>query len=215
MSFFCRSIETPDMLREPATRKIAAGCPKELLAKAFDRQRAGRPQLCPLPAADLPQPYRSLLVHNSDMTSTLKHYHQDDLSLRVLHREVSPSELRREVLLCRCADGKPVEYGVIRIALPAFAPSAREAILKGVVPLGQILDTFGIRHWSRPNEYFRIDGNEYLRRRLDDRSTAERFGRVNTLSRPAGGALAEVVEILPTTECGSAGASGRLRHEGR
>lgn len=186
------------MLRETATRKIAAGCPKELLAKAFDRQRAGRPQLCPLSAAALPQPYRSLLVHNSDMTSTLKHYHQDNLLLRVLHREVSSSELRREVLLCRCADGKPVEYGVIRIALPAFASSAREAILKGVVPLGQILDTFGIRYWSRPNEYFRIDDNEYLRRRLDDQSTAERFGRVNTLSRPAGGTLAEVVEILPT-----------------
>ena len=198
------------MLRETATCKIAAGSPKELLAEAFDRQRAGRPQLCSLPAAALPQPYRSLLVHNSDMTSTLKHYHQDNLSLRVLHREVSSSELRREVLLCRCADGKPVEYGVIRIALSSFASSAREAILKGVVPLGQILDAFGIRYWSRPNEYFRIDGNEYLRRRLDDRSTAERFGRVNTLSRPAGGELAEVVEILPTTECGSAGASGKL-----
>lgn len=186
------------MLREPAACKTAAGCPKELLAKAFDRQRAGRPQLRPLSAAAIPQPYRSLLVHNSDMTSTLKHYHQDNLSLRVLHLEVSQSELRREVLLCRCADGKPVEYGVIRIVLPIFDSPAREAILRGVVPLGQILDNFGIRYLSRPNEYFRIDDNEYLRRRLDDRSTAERFGRVNTLSNHAGSTFAEVVEILPT-----------------
>ncbi len=187
------------MLREPATCKTTAvGSLKQLLANAFDRQRARHPQLRPLSAAAIPQPYRSLLVHNSDMTSTLKHYHQDDLSLRVLHLEVSPSELRREVLLCRCADGKPVEYGVIRVLLLAFAPPAREAILKGLVPLGQILDTFGILYLSQPNEYFRINDNEYLRRRLDDRSTAERFGRVNTLSRPAGGKLAEVVEILPT-----------------
>lgn len=188
------------MLREPATLKTTAAALKELLAKAFDRQRAGRPHLCSLSAAAIPQPYRSLLVHNSDMTSTLKHYHQDKLSLRVLHLEVSQSELRREVLLCRCADGKPVEYGVIRIMLPAFAFPAREAILKGVVPLGQILDTFGIQYLSRPNEYFRISGNKYLRQRLEDRSAAERFGRVNTLSRPDGGAFAEVVEILPTTE---------------
>ncbi len=189
------------MLRVPATCKITAiDSPKELLAKAFDRQRTSRPQLRPLSAAAIPQPYRSLLVHNSDMTSTLKHYHQDDLSLRVLHLEVSPSELRREVLLCRCADERPVEYGVIRILLAAFAPPARKAILKGLVPLGQILDAFGIPYLSRPNEYFRINDNEYLRRRLDDRSTAERFGRVNTLSRPAGGELAEVVEILPTAE---------------
>ena len=201
MSFFFRSIETPDMLREPVTCKTnAAGSTKELLAKAFDRQRAGRPQLRPLSAAAIPQPYRSLLVHNSDMTSTLKHYHQDKLSLRVLHLEVSQSELRREVLLCRCTDGKPVEYGVIRIMLPAFASLASKAILKGVVPLGQILDTFGIQYLSRPNEYFKINDNEYLRRRLDDQSDAERFGRVNTLSRPTGGALAEVVEILPAVE---------------
>ena len=202
------------MLRAPATGKTtAADSLKELLAEAFYRQRVGRPQLRPLSAAAIPQPYRSLLVHNSDMTSTLKHYHQDKLSLRVLHLEVSPSELRREVLLCRCADGKPVEYGVIRIMLPAFAPPASEAILKGVVPLGQILDTFGIQYLSRPNEYFMINDDEYLRRRLDDRSTAERFGRVNTLSRPAGGKLAEVVEILPAMEGDSAGASGKLQHE--
>lgn len=189
------------MLREPVTCKTnAAGSTKELLAKAFARQRAGRPQLRPLSAAAIPQPYRSLLVHNSDMTSTLKHYHQDKLLLRVLHLEVSQSELRREVLLCRCTDGKPVEYGVIRIMLPSFASPASKAILKGVVPLGQILDTFGIQYLSRPNEYFKINDNEYLRRRLDDQSDAERFGRVNTLSRPTGGALAEVVEILPTVE---------------
>lgn len=189
------------MLRAPPTCKTtAADSSKELLAKAFYRQRAGCPQLRPLSAAAIPQPYRSLLAHNSDMTSTLKHYHQDKISLRVLHLEVSQSELRREVLLCRCTDKKPVEYGVIRIMLPAFASPASEAILKGVVPLGQILDTFGIQYLSRPNEYFRINDNKYLGRRLDDRSSAERFGRVNTLIRPAGGTLAEVVEILPTME---------------
>ncbi len=179
--------------------------PKELLAEAFARQGAGLPGLQPLPSEALPQPYRSLLVHDSDMTSTLKRRHQDNLSLKVLHLEVTEEEVRREVLLCRCLDEKPVEYGVIRIVLPPFTLPAREAILAGAVPLGQILDTFGVMYLSRPEEYFRIRHNEYLRRRLHDRGTADRFGRVNTLRQPAGNILAEVVEILPAAEFDAAG----------
>ena len=36
--------------------------------------------------AALPEPYRSLLVHERDMTSTLGQFHGDDIGLKVLHR---------------------------------------------------------------------------------------------------------------------------------
>ena len=34
----------------------------------------------------MPEPYRSLLVHERDMTSTLGQFHGGDIGLKVLHR---------------------------------------------------------------------------------------------------------------------------------
>ena len=47
----------------------------------------------------LPEPYRSLLVHERDMTSTLGQFHGDDIGLEVLHRHNDADAFYREVLL--------------------------------------------------------------------------------------------------------------------
>ncbi|MCS1410234.1 MAG: hypothetical protein M2R45_03425 [Verrucomicrobia subdivision 3 bacterium] len=193
------------MLREPITSGMGS-CRqlKQLLAEALARHGAGQAELATLPGDEMPEPYRRLLVHDADMTSTLKRFHEDTLSLKVLHLEVLETELQREVLLCRDLDRRPVEYGVIRIVLTAFELPAREAILEGAVPLGQILDTFGVEYVSQPNEYFQLGSNAYIGSCLADGDEADRFGRVNTLSQPSGGTLAEVVEILPVVAFDSA-----------
>ena len=177
-----------------------AGRFQELLTRAFSRQGMKYPELVKTSALEIPQPYRSLLVHDSNMTSKLQRHHRDSLSLEVLHLQADEDELEREVLLCRQGDGKPVEYSVIRIILASFGMPVRAAILAGAVPLGQILDTFGIEYSSQSREYFRIVGNQYLRQLLGDGNAAVRFGRINTLRQPRGGLLAEAIEILPAME---------------
>ena len=186
------------MLEQPATRRSdSARHPKDLLREAFSRHGLGAPELTLVSASEIPEPCRSLLVHEADMTSTLKRFHGDSLVLKRLHVEEIEGCLDREVVLCTKKEGRPVEYGVIRIMLTSFEAPARESILAGIIPLGQILDDFEVRYVSRPREYFRILNLPYLEKELDDPGVSERYGRINTLTKPTGELLAEVIEILP------------------
>jgi chorismate-pyruvate lyase len=187
------------MLEEPATRRSdSTRHPKDLLQEAFSRHGLGAPELTLVSAEEIPEPFHTLLVHDADMTSTLKRFHGDSLVLKRLHVEEIDGELDREVVLCTESKGRPVEYGVIRIALTSFDPAARESILAGVIPLGQILDDFAVSYVSRPSEYFRIQNLPYLEKELEDPGVSERYGRINSLTSPSGELLAEVIEILPS-----------------
>ncbi len=168
-----------------------------LLQGAFGRREIAVPEVEAVASDVIPEPYHGLLVHEADMTSTLSRYHGDQLVLSVLHREETETVLEREVLLCRSTDRRPVEYGVIRIALDAFGLAARDAILEGRVPLGQILDSFEVTYQSRPSAYLRVANSSFLTEQLNDGGGSVRYGRVNTLSQISGVVLAEVVEILP------------------
>ena len=88
----------PDFLRESLLR---AG----LVAEAF---RGCEP-------TEMPEPYRSLLVHEVDMTSTLERHHGEAMALEVLADGQSGGHYFREVVL-RCAQsGKAAEFGLIEI----------------------------------------------------------------------------------------------------
>ena len=189
------------MLEEAATRRVnSARQPTDLLREAFSRHGLGDPVLESVSPESIPEPYRQLLVHDSDMTSTLKRFHGDSLVLKRLHVEADDEEVRREVLLRTKHSDKAVEYGVIRIRLKPFAKEAREAIQAGVIPLGQILDDFEVPYSSRPSDYFRIASQPYLDGLLGDVGGVTRFGRMNSLSERSGALLAEVIEILPVSK---------------
>ena len=150
----------------------------------------------------MPEPYRSLLVHDGDMTSTLEAFHREPITLRLLDKRRVGRALLRKVVLIGRETGRPLEFGAIRIDLSAFEPVARWAILAGRTPLGAILARFGVVYESRPRLFFRLESDERIERKLEIARTAPDrpatlFGRQNVLSDPAGRALAEVVEILP------------------
>ena len=186
------------MLEETVTRNAgSARQPQDLLREAFSRHGLKAPELERVDVAEIPEPYRGLLVHDADMTSTLKRYHGDSLVLNRLHLERGTNVLDREVVLCKASSGKPVEYGVIRIMLAPFENQAQEVIMAGEKPLGQILDDFDVAYVSRPSEYFRVPSVAYLDKQLADSDVASRYGRINTLTKPCGELLAKVLEILP------------------
>ena len=74
-----------------------------------------------LPGEQVPEPYRTLLVHETDMTPTLEKFHGGDIHLRILNREQRDDFYFREVVAANAmAANKPVEFGANKISLYLF-----------------------------------------------------------------------------------------------
>ncbi len=160
----------------------------------------------PLPVIDqvdgdsVPEPYRSLLVHQNDMTPTLEAFHKDTIHIRALSRDQRNGFYFREVVLELNATGKPVEFGAIKIMLDLFPAKARQLILAEREPLGHILASCGVVHSSRPKAYLKIQSDDLINRALQLEGEHTLYGRRNTLFDPKNHPLAEIVEILPPAD---------------
>ncbi len=156
-----------------------------------------------IPGAEMPEPFRCLLVHDSDMTSTLSEFHRAEIGLTVRRQEVSADFIMRAVVLDKEGSGgarEPVEFGAIGIRLEPFSEPVREMIRAGERPLGWILKEKGIPHGSHPRGYFRIRVDEHLAELLGAPEGSRLYGRSNVLRDAEGIDFADIVEILPIME---------------
>jgi len=145
----------------------------------------------------MPQPQRSLLAHQSDMTSTLENFYGRRLHVELLARHMGENVYGREVALRLDQDGRRVEFGAINIMLDLFPLQARQEILRQRQPLGRILAESGVEFASRPRFYFRLTSDPFINRALGLSGPQALYGRRNTLTDPWDRPLAEIVEILP------------------
>src|SRR5262245_36396664 len=90
-------------------------------------------------AQRIPAPYKDLLVHQNQMTSTLERHFGDRVTVRVLASFSRGRSYFRRVLLALESTGRPVSMGAARIRLDVFSPRIRARILGEQVPLGRIL----------------------------------------------------------------------------
>lgn len=67
------------------------------------------PALERIEPAEMPEPARTLLVHQSDMTSTLENFYKEQLHIEALARHTVENEYFREVALVLNESGKRVE----------------------------------------------------------------------------------------------------------
>jgi chorismate-pyruvate lyase len=148
----------------------------------------------------MPEPYRGLLVHGKDMTSTLEAFHGESIELRPVVVQRGDDVVMRQVLLVGERSGRPLEFGAIRIDLSGFGAEARGEILAARRPLGAILARHGVQYTSRPRCYFSLGSDPCMARLLGLRGPRTLFGRQNILWSREGKPLAEVVEILPPVE---------------
>ena len=158
------------------------------------------PSLVRVDGKDIPEPYRSLLVHEKDMTPTLENAYHQNIHLRVLKRQLSGNVISREVVLALDHDGRAVEFGAIRIYLDRLPSQARQLILEGRRPLGNILHTQGIEHISRPVSYVQVATDDAINRALNLTGFHRLYGRRNRLLDSSQQTLAEIIEILPPSK---------------
>jgi hypothetical protein len=161
--------------------------------------RAGRalPNIVSVNGADVPEPYRTLLVHETDMTPTLEKFHGEEIHLRVIYSEKREGAYYRESKLVLDKTNTVVEFGAIKINVHLFPTAAQRAILEEHMPLGTVLREFKIKHTSRPKAYLKIDADDFVNEALGLTGEHVLYGRRNTLFDPQHRPLAEIVEILP------------------
>lgn len=143
----------------------------------------------------IPRPYRQLLCHDKDMTSTLAAFHGGEVTLRVFQSKRSGSQYLREVLLS--VGDKPAEYGVILMYLDHFPPELRGRILSESEPLGSILNTSGFPYKSSPQGNLEFPDSDFTADIFSSAGGGSLFGRYNALLDSDGRFLARILEILP------------------
>jgi chorismate-pyruvate lyase len=173
----------------------------------------------PLPAVtqvdgpDMPEPYRSLLVHDRDMTPTLERAHDRSILLRVLRSTLAGGVLSRQVVLVPEGSQAPAAFGASKIHLEHFPDEAKPMVLEGKQPLGAILRTHGIEHRGRPEVYLQVTADGLIHTALGLVGPARLYGRRNRLVDAAGRTLAQVVEILPPRNGNSNSKRNRAQSE--
>jgi len=167
------------------------------LDEFYEQSGLPLPSIASIPGAEVPEPYRSLLVHSRDMTPTLECAYSSTIHLRVLQRSIARGVLSRGVVLIPDGGVKPVAFGVIKINLEHFPKPAKELVLEGREPLGAILSRHAIEHASRPDTYICVQADPLIRKALDLAETCVLYGRRNVIADAARRTLAHVVEILP------------------
>lgn len=152
-----------------------------------------------LEAQELAEPYRTLLAHDRDMTGTLETFFKQPMTLRVHVKKIEGDSLYRQVSLLCADDGRPAEFGAIRIDLSCFDEETRGLVESCAVPLGRVLREHDVAYVSNPSAYLEVDPDKLLCEALGV-THGPLYGRKNELTMPDGRAIAQIIEILPPLE---------------
>ena len=166
------------------------------LDAAYRRAGIDPPSARAVAAEEIPPPYRSLLVHENDMTVTLERYFGGRIVLRPLGVFTRGRSYFRRVLLAHEETGQPVEMGAIRIELDAFDAALRERILRSEIPLGRILGDGQVDCRSVPKAFLEIAPNPEIMGVFWMREPRPLYGRRTEIVRE-GRKIGDIVEILP------------------
>ena len=149
----------------------------DTLVGLFYAARESLGQFAPIEAAEMPEPYRSLLVHEHHMTVTVEAHYGCPVDVRVLTRHVTPSHYAREIVLMRQSDGAVVQYGIMRINLACLSPIIREQIHAEVAPLGRILIEHDILRRIYLFSLWKVTPSPWLQGALELQAPRDVYGR--------------------------------------
>ncbi len=167
------------------------------LDEFYSRAGVALPRFELLAGADVPEPWRSLLVHPRDMTPTLEDHFDCDIHIEVLGRDRRGDAYFREVILRLDRDDRAVEFGANRIALDLLPSVVRRLVLQEQLPFGHILKAHEMPHTGAPDAFFVVESDALMNRAFGLSGRNLLYGRHNTLRDMQGRPISEVVEILP------------------
>ncbi len=90
-------------------------------------------------AADVSEPYRSLLAHHEHMTVAVERHHGCGVDVEVLTANRDGDYYSRKIILHRQSDRRIVLFGIPRLNLRLVDDAVRAEILAQNKPLGRVL----------------------------------------------------------------------------
>lgn len=151
------------------------------LCDGFLDETQVREAATPVAADALPSPFDNLLVHHDHMTTMLAAHHGRPVALDVLERTHEANDYARRIVLTLKGTPIVVEFGIVRLNLGPIAPDAREEILAGDTPLGDILIRHDIMRRIDPKWYFRFPTNSCFGAAFSPPPKGDLFGRLGVI----------------------------------
>ena len=167
------------------------------LSEFYAHAKLPLPHIEFIPGEEVPEPFKSLLVHHNDMTPTLEAFHKSDIHLEIVSRERRGDFYFREVVLRLNGDDQPVEFGANKLYLGRFPEEARDLILQEYIPLGRILKDCRVPHRTQARAFLRVQADELIGGKFELTQPGLLYGRKAVISDLQGRPLSEIVEILP------------------
>src|SRR5262245_44560244 len=135
----------------------------DTLVRLFHDGRSALGVFAPVESGQMPAVYRALLSHEHHMTVTVEAHYGCPVDVRVRARNITPTHYAREIVLTRQSDGRPVQYGIVRINLASLSPEVTAEIRSERTPLGRILIQHEVLREVHLFDLYRITPSVLLR----------------------------------------------------
>jgi chorismate-pyruvate lyase len=159
----------------------------------------------PVPAEQVPEPYRRLLVHEHHMTVTVEAHHQGRVNVVVLARRRDGDAYARKILLALEGSGQVVQFGLVRIHLEYCSEPVKAAILAQRSPLGRILIEHDVLRRIEPTAFLRVTPALEMMQWFDIETPEPTYGRLAFIHCDGKPAI-ELLEIVANERTRSPGA---------
>ena len=164
------------------------------LVELFVRPTTEWGEVLRVPPADVPQPFRSLLDHDSHMTVAMERHHGGPVGLRIVAERAGPGDAYAREIVLTGPHGDVVQFGIVRLDMSAVAAETAARIRAGDSPLGRVLLDAGALCTVGDVQLLRVEPGPHLERLIGPRPT---FGRVATIA-VAGRPAVELLEVVAT-----------------
>jgi chorismate-pyruvate lyase len=144
---------------------------------------------------DIPEPYRSLLVHTHHMTVTVERFYGRPVDVTVLDAVRDGDEYARRILLELRGSGRVVQSGIVQIDLSLLSAPVRERIVEGKTPLGRVLIEHDVLRHIQPAGYLKVEPDAEMCGWFGLSEPATCYGRLGVIYTDGKPAI-EVLEVL-------------------
>jgi len=132
-------------------------------------------------AALVPEPYRSMLVHDQHMTVTMEEYYDGPVDVRILDRRQEDHLYSRKIVLSQRSTNRVVQFGIVRFDLRYVTAGIREEIIEGSTPLGRVLINHNVLRHIDLGAVLRLTAGPALAEYLEMPVGATTYGRLATI----------------------------------